>query len=282
MRGYLILVDIDGEEVWRVAQADENWAFTGGCAMADLDGDRVYEVIDWSLNGLRIHDGATGRELAFLPDIGIRYLLDPPLIADVDGDGEAEIVVAGNSRAQLEAGEQSPTALYIIGSADGRWTRTRPVWNQIGYDVVSIRDDGREVVFPCSNPDTYNSYRAQPAHDGPYPDLVPVLVDWCADACTDEAGSVVAVSVRAENLGAAEAPAGATLRLLTFSPATGLVERASTVLPAITPGMGTASVVFTVPVAWGDLQVLEVIGDFDTECDMVNDRLDLLLNVCGP
>ncbi len=74
----------------------EAWGPAGGMSMADLDADGRYEVIHWSENGLRILEGATGSVLAENVDVTTRALASEPVIADVDGDGSAEIVITGD------------------------------------------------------------------------------------------------------------------------------------------------------------------------------------------
>ena len=47
--------------------------------------------------------------------------------------------------------------------------------------------------------------------------------------------------------------------------------------------MASASVLLSVPAAdWGERQVLDVDGDRAVECDRVNDRADIFVDVCRP
>ena len=265
----LTLFDVSGTVLWA---APPNPLDAGGCAMADLDADGTYEVIQWGTGGLQIRAGANGRVLASREDIHTSFTWNGPVIADVDGDGGAEIVVSG---AYNTDDWYTQNRLFVLGPAKGRWARTRPVWNQWAYDVTSVRDDGTIVSFPFPPWATYNAFRAQPAHDGAYPDLVIAATDACATTCGD--AGLIRIAVQVSNVGSVEAPAGAVVRLLTWPDTSGLREFDSAVIAeAIPPGMSAAGVELEVPVwALGTRRVLEVVGSGSDECDWVNNREEI-------
>ena len=266
----LVLMSADGNIEWQQPRGQQ---LAGGCSMADLDADGLHEVIDWGSAGLVIHDGRTGQPLSARGDIGTWMWMNPPVIADVDGDGSAEIVVSGQP-AGNSAAQGWNSHLYVVGAARGRWARTRPVWNQMPYDITSITDDGRILSFPFPAWQTYNAFRAQPAHDGDHPDLVVEATDACVNTCA--AGGAVRVSAQVSNLGSKAAPAGAIVRLFTWTEAGGLREVASTVVADPVPSLQKAQgVVLDVPWEdWGEQRVLQVDGVLSDECDRVNDRME--------
>ncbi len=269
---FTVTRDLDGEPLWTVLSSVSDVWNGGSVAMADLDADGVYEVIDWGSRGLMVIRGSDGAILARDDRIATSYIVMPPVIADVDGDGSAEIVVIGRPG---DGQDTQNDRIYVFGAAEGRWARTRPVWNQIGYDVTSVRDDGTVPAFPRPNFDTYNSLRAQPAHDGHHPDLEIQVLETCRD---EEAGTV-AVHAVVHNRGSRDAPEGAVVRLMSWSEdsGTGLQDVASHTIPAPIPSMTSAeSVVFEVTTEqWATRQVLQVDGAHDDECDWVNDRVDV-------
>jgi hypothetical protein len=53
-----------------------------------------------------------------------------PVVADIDADGEAEIVGSCG------------TSICIFGSANFPWMPARPIWNQLSYNNVNVNDDG--------------------------------------------------------------------------------------------------------------------------------------------
>jgi hypothetical protein len=269
-----VLRDLDGSIRWQV-QTD-NW-FSGGVAMADLDADGRYEVIDWGVSGLWILRGADGKVLTYWTEGGTRFGFMAQAVGDIDGDGSAEIVLTGDPDILTQPIDEdtSNNHLFILGPAQGRWARTRPVWNQLSYDVTSVRDDGRVPAFPRANHETYNSWRAQPAHDGDHPDLeIEVL-----ETCRDEAAGTVQIHTVVRNRGSKDAPAGAVVRLMSWDETLdqGLQDQASHTIADPIPSMTSAQgVVFEVTTEqWATRQVVQVDGTHSDECDFVNDRVDV-------
>lgn len=127
-----------------------------------------------------------------------------------------------------------------------------------------------------SHADAYNSFRAQPAHDGDHPDLTLLATDLCCDS------EVVHLAVQPQNLGSAVAMGGAIVRLVT-NDGSGWREVASqTLVDGVSPESSVAGFLFEVPRAdWGLRQVLQIDGADDDECDRVNDRVALSL-ACDP
>ncbi len=268
----IVARNLDGSIIWEQVTAEPEGHLANNHVLADLNADGRYEVVVWSNLGLWILDGADGSVLARWQDAYTWSFLQVPLVADVDGDGSAEIVLVGWTDHEDYTADPH---LYILGPASGRWARTRPVWNQFGYDVTSIRDDGTVPAFPRANHATYNSFRAQPAHDGDHPDLEIELLETCHDK---EAGTVTVQAV-VHNRGSQDAPAGAVVRLTTWQEGsdTGLQLVASETIEESIPSMtSSAGIVLEVTTEqWATRQVLQVDGAHDDECDLVNDRVDV-------
>ena len=267
--------DLDGAALWQVESSDDRFWAEGSVAMADLDADGVYELIVWGSRGLMVLRGTDGAVLAHYEQAVTLAIVMPPIVADVDGDGSTEIVVTG-SRADGDLYRQD--RLFVFGPASGRWARTRPVWNQVAYDVTSVRDDGTVPAFPRANHETYNSWRAQPAHDGDHPDLEIEVIETCRDEDEGLFG-VVSVHCVVHNRGSRDAPTGALVRLLTWEQdsGVGLQEVDSYAIQDPIPSMTSSEgVVFRVSTEeWATRQVVQVDGAHDDECDWVNDRVDV-------
>ena len=264
----LLLVDVSGQQRWSVASTASPDLERGSVTMADLDADGAYEVIAVGNSGLRILDGATGTVLAFDSSFSDSWEYASPAIADIDGDGSAEIVVGGQLH---ETGEWVHRA---YGPAVGSWARTRPVWNELDYDVTTVQDDGQLAVWPIPNWESYDNFRAQPAHDGPHPDLTVSATDLCCDSDT------VFLAVQPANLGSIDAFSGATIALSTNDGSGWRTVATHTLAEGIDAQTAAAGFAFEVSRAdWGNLQVLHVTGTDGDECDFVNDRVQVGL-VC--
>jgi hypothetical protein len=61
-----------------------------------------------------------------------------PVIADVDADGEAEIIVPGTMFGPYT---KDNTTINIFKSHQNKWMPTRHVWNQYAYDALNINSD---------------------------------------------------------------------------------------------------------------------------------------------
>jgi hypothetical protein len=256
------LVNADGTVRWEyTAESSLN-----AISMADLDANGGYEILAYGNAGLWILDGATGTVLASQTEVTTNETMNAVLVADIDGDNSAEIVVAGvNATAQKRV-------VRAYGPATGRWARTRPVWNEPAYDITSIADDGTLLTWPLPSWESYNAWRAQPAHDGDLPDLTVAATGLCCDETT------AFLAVQAENQGSQPALSGATVRLFTHQ-GSQWVEVASQVLPEVPEQEALEGFIFEVPLdQWGDQQVLQIDGVDTRACNRVNDRVPVTLS----
>jgi gliding motility-associated-like protein len=67
---------------------------------------------------------------------------DFPVVADVNGDGAAEIIVTGTSNKDWNTPSGSWIGeLRVYASAGKPWAPARKVWNQSAYNVLNVNDD---------------------------------------------------------------------------------------------------------------------------------------------
>ena len=93
-------------------------------------------------------------------------LIEYPIVADVDNDGSAEIVVPSNPG--LDDAPQTAPAIQVIRDAEDRWIQARRIWNQHTYHVTNVREDGTIPEVEVKSWRELNTYRtnAQIAEDG--------------------------------------------------------------------------------------------------------------------
>jgi hypothetical protein len=85
-----------------------------------------------------------------------RTLIEYPVVADVDNDGSAEIVVV--SSMGWDDVQTAPT-VQVIRDREDRWIQARRIWNQHTYHVTNVREDG---TIPAVEPPSWqhlNTYR---------------------------------------------------------------------------------------------------------------------------
>jgi hypothetical protein len=133
-----------------------------GSSVFDFDADGVAEVVYGDECFLRVYRGTDGEVLfSQAASSGTGYEL--PVIADVDGDFNTEIVVAMTPGVTCPATDPiftrgtstfvRGTGIVVLRDAMDRWAASRPIWNQHAYHVTHVSDDG---VIPRTSAWTAN------------------------------------------------------------------------------------------------------------------------------
>ena len=179
-----------------------------GSSVFDLDGDGAAEVFYNDECMFRIYDGRTGAEL-FREASSSRTRVESPVIADVDNDGNAEIVfTASNDTGDCDATTQDTNnGLEVWGDASDLWVPARRIWNQHAYHVTNVFEDGRiPLVEPKSwldhNGRHYNTYRSNPRSLPIAPDLALTGIQVSSpDATCGQLSKLARIVVQVQNLG---------------------------------------------------------------------------------
>ena len=188
--------------LWIQQTRDCSSALTGS-SVFDFDGDGSAEVVYSDEWYLRIYRGTDG-EVLFQTCNTTGTLREMPIVADVDNDGHADIVVVSNDYSSITCEGTKQTGLRVFGDELGKWVRTRRVWNQHHYHVTNIEEDGTIPTQEAANWLTagLNNFRqnVQPEGEFSAPDLI-VAVDA---NCTGEYQAIA----RVRNIGQAAVPPG--------------------------------------------------------------------------
>lgn len=142
--------------MWESPTDDASSRFTGS-TIFDLEGDGRPEVLYNDQFALHVFDGLTGAVVALVPN-STNTLLELPVVADADGDGRAEVLVAANDY----VGCCNHGVRVLVDDA-APWAPVRPLFNQHSYHVTNILDDGRLPAGEEASWSRHNTYRVQGA-----------------------------------------------------------------------------------------------------------------------
>ncbi|MCP4436639.1 MAG: hemolysin, partial [Actinomycetia bacterium] len=199
--------EADGTVLWSMPVDDASSHVTGSVVF-DFEGDARPEVVYADETRLWVFDGLTGAVRLEDANHASRTLHEFPTVADVDADGQTEIIVPCGGGHEGE----NQNGLYILGSESGSWVPSRQVWNQHAYSINNINDDltlPTEAVPTFSDQNSWHSQIAEGAGVSLIDDLTPDIVDVCDDPC----GDTVQVLVRLRNRSGNDLAAGVPMAL---------------------------------------------------------------------
>lgn len=162
--------------IWCAMTQDRSSGVCGATSF-DFDEDGFPEIVHRDECWLRIFDGRTGEVRAARP-MSSGTLNDFPVVADVDGDGEAEIVVPATPWQSCPGTPEPatntpwtapPSGIIVLGSGGRRWPAARPLWSSASYHVTEIGDD---LSVPRHEPESWR------AHNTYRRNLNPMPVHW--------------------------------------------------------------------------------------------------------
>ena len=129
--------DADAALLWKAPVLDDSGIATG--TAFDFLGDGIAESMYGDETHAWVFDGADGQEV-FKIERSSRTFMEYPVVADVDDDGSAELVITSSEG----TGGQPQTAptVRVIGDTEDRWIQARRIWNQHAYFVTNVLEDG--------------------------------------------------------------------------------------------------------------------------------------------
>jgi hypothetical protein len=167
--------------LWIKQTQDCSSAVTGS-SLFDFNGDGKAEVLYGDEIKFRVYEGATGNIL-FETCNTTGTLYEYPVVADVDNDGQADIVVVSNAYAETCNGTKQ-SGIRVFGSKNNDWVRTRRIWNQHSYHITNVSEDGSIPKNELTNwtQPNLNNFRLnkQPAGEFSAADLVVSVTPTCS------------------------------------------------------------------------------------------------------
>ena len=165
----------DGSVLWDASVTDESGAT--GASIFDFEGDGQPEVVYIDEIEMAAYDGATGALKFYSTDHSSATMFDYPVIADVDGDDQAEIVVCHDGH---------KTSLSVYGDKNNSWAPARKVWNQHAYSITNINDDLSVPINPTPGFADSNTWHSAIATTGVglVHDVEADIVDFCDEECS--------------------------------------------------------------------------------------------------
>ena len=266
--------------LWSRRSQDRSSNVTGS-SVFDFDADGVAEVVYGDECFVRIYRGTDG-EVLFSSSASSGTGYEMPVIADVDGDFNSEIVFAMTRGVSCPAvdpiftrGEsrfENGTGIRVLRDVMDRWAASRPIWNQHAYSVTNVSDDGvipRTSAWSANHTDpTLNNFRmnAQGTLERRGAADLTVSLARAADLCDSLTGEVT-LAANVCNRGTNPVPDGARVVFYEGDPDGGADLACETTLPRLLePGMCTeVSCVWTVPDMSMVTRSVTVIVDPDGE-----------------
>ncbi|HEU4412244.1 MAG TPA: HYR domain-containing protein [Polyangiaceae bacterium] len=194
--------ETNGALKWAAPTQDGSSNRTGS-SVFDFEHDGSAEVVYHDEVKLRIYRGSDGSVLFETPSSSCTWH-EYPVIADVDADGNAEIVSVANNNCGLG----TDRGVFVYGDSLDRWVDTRRLWNQHSYHITNVNDDGSVPAAEASNwlEAGLNNYRTQRAPAGnPFlaPDLTATLLRGDGSQCPGASGLTVRLTNEGDNVAAA-------------------------------------------------------------------------------
>ena len=120
-----------------------------GITLFDFNQDNIMELVYRDSENLRIINGSgkshiTGNDTICPYNLFARRMaagtgVEYPIVADVNGDGSAEIIATGLLD-QYSSNLPGQGGVHVFGNPGG-WSPARPVWNQYMYHVTNVNED---------------------------------------------------------------------------------------------------------------------------------------------
>ncbi|WP_332870284.1 FG-GAP repeat domain-containing protein [Psychromonas sp. Urea-02u-13] len=151
------MLDANGELVWQVAMDDAGSGKIGLSAF-DFNADGRDEVSIQDHFKVAILDGLTGKEV-FVVANSTGSLWEYPIVVDLEGDDNAEMIVVANDQIYNYKINHGVT-VYESADLSVPWKNATRIWNQHSFHVTNIDQNGQVPLREKNSWLDNNSYRS--------------------------------------------------------------------------------------------------------------------------
>lgn len=151
----LTIFESDGTVKWTAEIHDESGVTSA--TIFDFENDGLYEVVHMDEEDFRIYDALTGTRLYETRNTSVT-VYEYPVIADVDGDKQADIILNGYDE-DLVAGVTP--GIRVLEARNGAWADAGAVWGSHAFHINDINEDSTVPLLETPSWLTHNTYRVQ-------------------------------------------------------------------------------------------------------------------------
>lgn len=261
---------LDGTRDWSFPMRDLSGL--SACSAYDVNADGAYEILFADEEAFYIFDGASGQIKYGNLGHASGTVFEYPVIADVDRDGSADVVLASaNYRIAGWSG------ITVFSHATAGWARSGPTWHVHDFSVTNIDEDGSVPARPEPSWQNHNVYRARPTTNETFVDLQVAFADVCFSGCDDDE-HVARASVQIYNTGSSTSRSEVPVALYTRDGEQLELLQVKRLRARVPAGGVSAGLVFEVPARRVARDGLHVVVnddgsgflDYQEECDYDN------------
>ena len=264
--GYVVF-DTDGKVLWTKKTQDATSGTTGS-SVYDFEGDGVADVVYADETDLYVFSGVDGTVKLKYSEHASGTALEYPVVADLDNDGQVELVVVHNA---LLGGQNG---ISVLGDASKSWRPGRKIWNQHAYSITNVNDDGTIPAMPIPNDTVYNSFRSgdlSPPDGTKTPDLTLDVPELCTFECVDDK---LVLWVHVGNQGASPLTAGATVEVHGLVLGVDTTLATTNLVDIINPGEYLGALAYEIDPT--DLASLTItVATQEQECNVDNNKVEI-------
>ena len=257
---------------WRIS-IDDSSSRSAAVSTFDFDGNGAAEIAYADEHTVWILNGSTGASLWSSTSHESGTLREMPVVADVDRDGRAELVVASN-----DYNASGWAGIHVLGETNGKWASARTTFLQHGLDVGLTEDDNSYHTSAVGS----GTMRAQESWSAAPNGAANLELVWLG-VCPDCTNAETDVYVALDNTGAVFVPDGVPIVVYAVNGSTLTEITRTTTTAPIDPGVRTASIRLTIPNASIGTSGLRVVVDPSgvvVECDETDNTVNWNEAVC--